>query len=278
MKSGKKLEKKSKKTLKKKKLSSNITTIILILIFLVGLSVMLYPTVSNYVNQRHQSKAIAAYDEKVSEMKPEDYTKYFEAAEKYNKKLAKNPSAFYNPDEIKGYEKILDISGTGIMGYITIKKLGVELPIYHGTDEGILQIAAGHLKGTSFPVGGDSTHSVISAHRGLPSAKLFTDLDKMEVGDTFTITILNREITYEVDDISIVLPDETDSLQIEDKKDYCTLMTCIHRMVLIHIVCLCVAIVSEPENRSISMLQQKRSRLTRQSRHPLWELFFLSCF
>lgn len=140
--------------------------------------------------------------------------------------MLKNPSAFYNPDEIKGYEKILDISGTGIMGYITIKKLGVELPIYHGTDEGILQIAAGHLKGTSFPVGGDSTHSVISAHRGLPSTKLFTDLDKMEVGDTFTITILNREITYEVDDISIVLPDETDSLQIEDKKDYCTLMTC----------------------------------------------------
>ena len=126
MKSGKKSEKKSKKTLKKKKLSSNITTIILILIFLVGLSVMLYPTVSNYINQRHQSKAIAAYDEKVSEMKPEDYTKYFEAAEKYNKKLAKNPSAFYNPDEIKGYEKILDISGTGIMGYITIKKLGGE--------------------------------------------------------------------------------------------------------------------------------------------------------
>ena len=150
MKSGKKSEKKSKTISKKKKLSSNITTIILILIFLVGLSVMLYPTVSNYINQRHQSKAIAAYDEKVSEIKPEDYTKYFEAAEKYNKKLAKNPSAFYNPDEIKGYEKILDISGTGIMGYITIKKLGVELPIYHGTDEGILQIAAGHLKGTSF--------------------------------------------------------------------------------------------------------------------------------
>ena len=143
MKSGKKSEKKSKKTLKKKKLSSNITTIILILIFLVGLSVMLYPTVSNYINQRHQSKAIAAYDEKVSEMKPEDYTKYFEAAEKYNKKLAKNPSAFYNPDEIKGYEKILDISGTGIMGYITIKKLGVELPIYHGTSAEVLERGIG---------------------------------------------------------------------------------------------------------------------------------------
>lgn len=225
MKSGKKSQKKSKKV-SKKRVSSNITTIILILIFLVGLSVMLYPTVSNYINQKNQSKAIATYDEKVSDMKPEDYTKYFDAAEKYNEELAAHPSAFYNPDEIKGYEKILDITGTGIMGYITIKKLGVELPIYHGTDEGILQIAAGHLKGTSFPIGGESTHSVISAHRGLPSAKLFTDLDKMERGDTFTITILNREITYEVDNISIVLPNETDSLQIEDKKDYCTLMTC----------------------------------------------------
>lgn len=225
MKSGKKSQKKSKKV-SKKRVSSNITTIILILIFLVGLSVMLYPTVSNYINQKNQSKAIATYDEKVSDMKPEDYTKYFDAAEKYNEELAVHPSAFYNPDEIKGYEKILDITGTGIMGYITIKKLGVELPIYHGTDEGILQIAAGHLKGTSFPIGGESTHSVISAHRGLPSAKLFTDLDKLERGDTFTITILNREITYEVDNISIVLPNETDSLQIEEKKDYCTLMTC----------------------------------------------------
>lgn len=119
-------------------------------------------------------------------MKPEDYTKYFEAAQKYNEELAAHPSAFYNPDEIKDYEKILDITGTGIMGYITIKKLGVELPIYHGTDEGILQIAAGHLKGTSFPISGESTHSVISAHRGLPSAKLFTDLDKMEIGDTLS--------------------------------------------------------------------------------------------
>ena len=226
MKSGRKAEKKSKKVSKKKKVGSNITTIILILIFLVGLSVMLYPTVSNYVNQRNQSKAIATYDEKVSEMKPEDYSKYFEAAEKYNKELAEQPAAFFNPERIKGYENILDITGTGIMGYITIKKLGVELPIYHGTDEGILQIAAGHLKGTSFPIGGESTHSVISAHRGLPSAKLFTNLDKMEIGDTFTITVLNREITYEVDNISIVLPTVTDSLQIEDKKQYCTLMTC----------------------------------------------------
>ena len=154
MKARKKAEKKSNKVTKKKKLSSNITTIILILIFLVGLSVMLYPTVSNFVNQWNQSKAIATYDEKVSQMKPEDYTKYFEAAEKYNEELAAHPSAFFNPDEIKDYEKILDITGTGIMGYITIKKLGVELPIYHGTDEGILQIAAGHLKGTSFPIGG----------------------------------------------------------------------------------------------------------------------------
>ena len=226
MKSGKKSEKKSKKTLKKKKLSSNITTIILILIFLVGLSVMLYPTVSNYINQRHQSKAIAAYDEKVSEMKPEDYTKYFEAAEKYNKKLAKNPSAFYNPDEIKGYEKILDISGTGIMGYITIKKLGVELPIYHGTGDEVLQKAAGHLEGSSLPIGGESTHAVISAHRGLPSASLFTDLDQLEIGDHFLIHVLDETLCYEVDQILVVDPEDTSALAVEDGEDLVTLLTC----------------------------------------------------
>ena len=174
MKARKKAEKKSNKVTKKKKLSSNITTIILILIFLVGLSVMLYPTVSNFVNQRHQSKAIATYDEKVSQMKPEDYTKYFEAAEKYNEEACCTIHLhFLTRMRLKVMRKYLILRGTGIMGYITIKKLGVELPIYHGTDEGILQIAAGHLKGTSFPVGGDSTHSVISAHRGSAERKAF---------------------------------------------------------------------------------------------------------
>ena len=124
------------------------------------------------------------------------------------------------------YAGTLDITGTGIMGYITIEKIGVELPIYHGTSDGVLQVAAGHLEGTSLPVGGGSTHAVISAHRGLPSAKLFTNLDQLEVGDTFTITVLDRVLTYEVDNISIVLPTETDNLKVTEGKDYVTLMTC----------------------------------------------------
>lgn len=210
----------------KKALSRNASTILLIVIFLVGLSLLLYPSISNYVNERHQSRAIATYDAAVSKLDEEDYDAYFKAARKYNKKLAENPSAFYEPDAIEGYDKILDVTGTGIMGYVAIEKIGVELPIYHGTSEGVLAAGAGHLEGTSFPIGGKSTHSVISAHRGLPSAKLFTNLDKLEEGDTFTITILNRVITYEVDKISIVLPSQTQDLKIEDGKDYCTLMTC----------------------------------------------------
>lgn len=209
-----------------KALSRNASTILLIVIFLVGLSLLLYPSISNYVNERHQSRAIATYDAAVSKLNEEDYDAYFKAARKYNKKLAENPSAFYEPDAIEGYDKILDVTGTGIMGYVAIEKIGVELPIYHGTSEGVLAAGAGHLEGTSFPIGGKSTHSVISAHRGLPSAKLFTNLDKLEEGDIFTITILNRVITYEVDKISIVLPSQTQDLKIEDGKDYCTLMTC----------------------------------------------------
>ena len=207
-------------------MKKNRSTIILILIFLVGLSVMLYPTVSDYVNQRHQSRALASYDETVNEMSDADYTAYFEAADAYNQRLAATPNAFFTPEQVSGYDETLDVSGTGIMGYITIPRIGVELPIYHGTSDGVLQIAAGHLEGTSLPVGGESTHAVISAHRGLPSAKLFTNLDQLEVGDTFTITVLDRVLTYEVDQISIVLPTETDNLKVVDGKDYVTLMTC----------------------------------------------------
>ena len=207
-------------------MKKNRSTIILILIFLVGLSVMLYPTVSDYVNQRHQSRALASYDETVNEMSDADYTAYFEAADEYNQRLAETPNAFFTPELVSGYEQTLDVSGTGIMGYITIPKIGVELPVYHGTSDGVLQVAAGHLEGSSLPVGGAGTHAVISAHRGLPSAKLFTNLDQLEVGDTFTITVLDRVLTYEVDQISIVLPTETDNLKVVDGKDYVTLMTC----------------------------------------------------
>ena len=201
-------------------MKKNRSNIILILIFLVGLSVMLYPTVSDYINQKNQSRAVASYSEEVENLSDVDYQAYFDAADDYNRRLAETPDAFYRPEEVSGYTDTLDVSGTGIMGYITISKIGVELPIYHGTSDGVLQVAAG------LPVGGAGTHAVISAHRGLPSAKLFTNLDELEVGDTFTITVLDRVLTYEVDQISIVLPTETDLLQPVEGKDYVTLMTC----------------------------------------------------
>lgn len=207
-------------------MKKNRSNIILILIFLVGLSVMLYPTVSDYVNQKNQSRAVASYSEEVENLSDVDYQAYFDAADDYNRRLAETPDAFYRPEEVSGYTDTLDVSGTGIMGYITIPKIGVELPVYHGTSDGVLQVAAGHLEGSSLPVGGAGTHAVISAHRGLPSAKLFTNLDELEVGDTFTITVLDRVLTYEVDQISIVLPTETDLLQPVEGKDYVTLMTC----------------------------------------------------
>lgn len=207
-------------------MKKNRSNIILILIFLVGLSVMLYPTVSDYINQKNQSRAVASYSEEVENLSDVDYQAYFDAADDYNRRLAETPDAFYRPEEVSGYTDTLDVSGTGIMGYITIPKIGVELPVYHGTSDGVLQVAAGHLEGSSLPVGGAGTHAVISAHRGLPSAKLFTNLDELEVGDTFTITVLDRVLTYEVDQISIVLPTETDLLQPVEGKDYVTLMTC----------------------------------------------------
>ena len=207
-------------------MKKNKSTIILILVFFVGLSVMLYPTISDYINQLHQTSAVANYAADVDKLSDADYTAYFEAADAFNAQIAADPDALYFPDRFPSDESTLDVTGTGIMGYITIEKIGVELPIYHGTSDAVLQVAAGHLEGTSLPVGGASTHAVISAHRGLPSAKLFTNLDQLEVGDTFTITVLDRTLTYEVDNIFIILPTETDSLKVVDGKDYVTLMTC----------------------------------------------------
>ncbi len=207
-------------------MKKHLSTILLVLVFLVGLSVVLYPTVSDWVNRRNASRALVSYDETVNALSDADYEAYFAAADDYNRRLAATENAFYKPELVSGYEQTLDLTGTGIMGYITIQKIGVELPIYHGTGEGVLQVAAGHLEGSSLPVGGAGTHAVISAHRGLPSAKLFTNLDELEVGDTFTVTVLDRVLTYEVDLISIVLPNETDLLQPVPGKDYLTLMTC----------------------------------------------------
>jgi len=210
--------------MRKKRIS--LSTIILVIILLVGLSVMLYPTVSDWWNSRVQSYAIANYDSAVEQIDDKHYDEIMNKAHEYNSEIAKINSSFSNPDAVPGYEDILNISGTGIMGYITIPVINVQLPIYHGTSEEVLNVAAGHLQGSSLPVGGDTTHSVISAHRGLPSARLFSDLDRLNVGDTFTITILDEILTYEVEEINIVLPTEISKLAISDGNDYVTLMTC----------------------------------------------------
>lgn len=209
-----------------KKKTDIISTVILLFILLVGLSVMFYPTVSDWWNSRVQSRAIANYDQTIQHIDPHRYDEIWAEANEYNKKLAELYAPFSNADEISGYDDILDLSGTGIMGYITIPVIKVELPVYHGTSAEVLNIAAGHLKGSSLPVGGKNTHAVISAHRGLPSARLFTDLDQLVKGDTFTITILDQIFTYEVEEILIVNPDEMDKLAIIPDGDYVTLMTC----------------------------------------------------
>lgn len=202
------------------------STILLVLVFFIGLCVMLYPTISDYWNSRVQSKAISNYESLFQTMDTTDYSAYFKPAEDYNLKLQRVSYPLINYKEIPGYDSILNPSDTGMIGYISIQKINVELPIYHGTSDAVLNTSAGHLKGSSFPIGGTSTHAVLSAHRGLPSARLFTDLNKLELGDVFTITVLDRVLTYQVDQILVVTPDDVSALRIEAGKDYCTLLTC----------------------------------------------------
>lgn len=205
----------------------NWSNIILIVVFFVGLSVLLYPTVSDYWNSFHQSRAIATYSDAVEEMDTSDYERMWAEADAYNKKLYESGHGLgLAEDEKEEYESILDVSGTGIMSYIEIPSIKCSLPIYHGTDEAVLQIAVGHIEGSSLPVGGVNTHCVLSGHRGLPSAKLFSDLDKLEEGDLFMIRTLDQTLTYEVDQIRIVLPEEIDDLEIVEGEDLCTLVTC----------------------------------------------------
>lgn len=207
-------------------MKKHLSTIIILTMFLVGLSVLLYPAISTYINSKNASRVVANYQDTIDKSSEERISVFFEEAEKYNTALAGDPNAFYIPSRLNGYWQTLDITGTGIMGNITIEKLKVELPIYHGTDEGVLQIGVGHIEGTALPIGGEGTHCVLSGHRGLPSARLFTDLDKLEIGDTFVITVLNRELTYRINQIKTVLPDESADLLPTDGKDYCTLVTC----------------------------------------------------
>lgn len=196
------------------------------LILIIGVGIILYPSFSSWWNSRVQSQAIANYDRAVSNLGDEEKKKIFERAERYNEELSALPSPFSDYGSVKGYDSILDITGTGIMGYITIPKINVYLPIYHGTSPEVLNVAVGHLQGSTLPIGGNSRHSVISAHRGLPSSRLFTDIDQLVEDDVFTVTILDEVYTYSVDSTTVVLPTDLGGLAIVPDEDNVTLMTC----------------------------------------------------
>lgn len=208
-------------------MKKHLSTILLFLVFFIGLSLLLYPTFADWWNSFHQSRAVASYVEQVSNMDDEKYDELWSEAWDYNRSLINRPNDYLLSEEQKAnYENLLNITGSGIMGYIEIPRIDVVYPIYHGTDEAVLQIAIGHLEWTSLPVGGTGSHCVISGHRGLPSARLFTDLDKMDVGDAFMLRVLDEVLTYEVDQIKIVEPHVTEDLLIVEGEDLCTLITC----------------------------------------------------
>ena len=211
-------------------MKKHLSTLLLVAVFLLGVCILLYPTASDYWNSLHQTRAIGAYEDALAGMTRRDYDVAFQQAEDYNRALAAldAPMSEYQSlsDAGMDYEEILNINGVGIMGYIDIDAIGVELPIYHGTSPDVLNVAVGHLEGSSLPIGGEGSHCVLSAHRGLPSARLFTDLDQLQEGDTFTITVLDRLLTYEIDQILIVEPEQVDALAITPGEDYCTLVTC----------------------------------------------------
>ena len=211
-----------------RKFKENFATAILISLLLVGLSLVLYPTVSDYWNSFHQSKAVASYLQDVEDMEESKKDSLREEARVYNEKLPQNvtPSLQVSGYDKTFYNETFKVSKSGIMAYIEIPKLNTTLPIYHGTDETVLQVAIGHIPGTSFPIGGKGSHAVVSGHRGLPSARLFTDIDHLVEGDIFLIQVLDETLTYQVDQILTVLPQEVSALRVDPDQDYVTLTTC----------------------------------------------------
>ena len=199
---------------------------IIAIMFIMGVSVVLYPTVSSIWNQKNQSEENAEYEDTIHTLTQSKNRKVLMKAQAYNIKLRSLDEPFRNHDLLDGYDDILNISGTGVMGQLTIDKIGVELPIYHGADRSNLEVGVGHLEGSSFPVGGKGTHAVLSAHSGLPQAKLFSELHQLELGDVFNITVLDQTIVYQVDQIKVVEPEEMEDLEIDRGQDYCTLVTC----------------------------------------------------
>ncbi len=208
-------------------MKKHLSTILLFVILILGVGVLLYPTVSDYWNSFHQSRAIASYVEQVAQIDTEVYDREWQRALDYNAMLRTSGERWILTDEqLEEYNSILNLTGSGIMGYIEVPKINCSLPIYHGTDEAVLQIAVGHIEGSSLPIGGIGSHAVLSGHRGLPSAKLFTDLDQVDVGDVFIVRVMDEVLTYQVDQVLIVLPYEMEALAIDPKSDYCTLVTC----------------------------------------------------
>lgn len=204
-----------------------ISTIFVVIVLLVGVGFLAYPTVSDWWNSFHQSRAISNYIEAVNDLSPEEYERIWTDAETYNKSLLGRIQTFeLSPEEQADYESQLNVSGLGIMSYLEVPSINVKLPVYHGVSEGVLQVAIGHIQGSSLPVGGESTHCVVSGHRGLPSAKLLTDLDRVSEGDVFMFHTLNETLTYEVDQIRIVEPSDTQDLMIVPGEDLATLVTC----------------------------------------------------
>ncbi len=212
---------------KKKKKNGRISNWVLIGIMILGLAILGYPSFADWWNSYHQAQSIHNYVRAVTSMNTEDYDRLFAEADEFNAWLRTQSNRYVMSDEAKErYSRTLDVTGTGIMGYIDIPKVNISYPLYHGTNEEVLQIAIGHIEGTSLPVGGKGTHTALSGHRGLPSARLFTDIDQLVVGDTFMLQILDRTLTYEVDLVSVVLPEELQHLEIDPEQDYCTLVTC----------------------------------------------------
>lgn len=203
------------------------STLFVVMIFLAGCGLILYPTVSDYWNTRHQSRAIAGYEAGLESLEEEDYTELLKAAREYNQKLVRKGNRFHPSEkEDAYYHSLLSIENSDVMAALEIPAIGAYLPVYHGVDESVLQAGIGHIEGSSLPVGGSSSHCALSGHRGLPSSTLFSNLNQVKEGDRFRIYTLNETLTYEVDQIQVVKPEEVDSLDIEEGRDYCTLITC----------------------------------------------------
>lgn len=238
-----------RKPARKRKVS--ISTIVTCVVLVIGMGIIAYPTFSDWWNSFHQSRAISVYSDTVAETDPEQKTAMLEAAKEYNKRLVDNPGRYNMSDEeLEEYNSLLDPTGNGMMGYVTVPSIGVTLPVYHGIDETHLQVAIGHIGGSSLPVGGKSTHTVVSGHRGLPSAKLFSELDKIAEGDIFSFTVLDQTVTYEVDQIRIVEPSDMSDLAIEKGKDYATLVTCTPYGVNTHRLLVRGHRIKNPEDRA----------------------------